>query len=125
VPAWAERLQAKAEGLASELRVVARRFVDAFGRYEVGDLSREVRGVVRETSTPGFAKELLGAPPAPPPLGGFVGAAHIERLSVRFVSANGLRALVSGDLRRGAAPEEFGFLFVRHGGRWMASGPGQ
>jgi hypothetical protein len=125
VPAWARRAQLRAQSLASQLRRSARRFLAAFARYEVGQISGGVRIALRETTTSGFAAQLLGAPSAAPPLGGFLGRARVARLDVRFVSAAADRALVSGDLRRGPTPEEFSFLFVRRGGNWLASGPGQ
>jgi hypothetical protein len=125
VPAWAKRTQLRVSSLASQLRESARRFLAAFARYEVGRLSGDVKLALRETTTAGFAAQLLEAPPAAPPSPEFLGGAHIARLDVRFVSADAHRALVSGDLRRGARPEEFSFLFVRRAGAWLASGPGQ
>jgi hypothetical protein len=125
VPAWARRTQHRALLLASQLRESARRFLAAFARYEVGRLSGAVKVALRETTTASFSRQLLEAPPARPPLGGFLGRARLARLDVRFVSADAQRALVSGDLRRGATPEEFSFLFVRRAGHWLASGPGQ
>ena len=125
VPAWARRTQLRAQSLASQLRQSARRFLAAFARYEVGQISAGVRIALRETTTSGFAAQLLGTPSAAPPLGGFLGKAHLAKLNVSFVSATADRALVSGDLRRGPRPEEFSFLFVRRGGGWLASGPGQ
>lgn len=125
VPVWARRTQRRAFLLTSQLRGSARRFLAAFARYEVGRLSGDVKGALRETTTIAFAAQLLKAPPVSRPLGGFLGKARIARLSVSFVSADAHRALVSGDLRRGAIPEEFSFLFVCRAGVWLASGPGQ
>lgn len=125
VPAWAKRTQHRVLSLASQLRESARRFLAAFARYEVGRLSGDARAALRDTTTAGFAAQLLEAPPSSPPSDGFLGPAHLARLEVRFVSADAQRALVSGELRRGPTPEEFSFLFVRRAGAWLASGPGQ
>ncbi len=124
VPGWAERTRERVEESVEELRQSASRFLLAFGRYEAGELPPAVRADLLATSTSAFGRELLAKRPPPPPLG-FVPASRIARLDVRFISASGSRALVSGDLKRGPTPEEFGFLFVRREGAWLASGAGQ
>jgi len=47
-------------------RQVARRFLDVFVRYEVGDVSFTVRRGLRSTAIPRLADELLQAPPRLP-----------------------------------------------------------
>lgn len=125
VPAWARRTQLRVLALTTQLRESARRFLTVFARYEVGRLSSDAKLALRETTTAHFAAQLLEAPPVASPSTELFGRARIARLDVRFVSADAHRALVSGDLRRGARPEEFSFLFVRRAGAWLASGPGQ
>ena len=105
----------------ARLGAAGRRFVSAFLRFEVGDLSSQVRASLRASATSGFARELEAAPPRP------VGrrspaTARIERLDISFLSGSAGRALLSGVARRPDGPEEFSFLFARRGHRWQAVG---
>ncbi|MGI8727338.1 MAG: hypothetical protein ACR2K6_06620 [Solirubrobacterales bacterium] len=66
-----ERTPARAEdsplpgaaGLQREARALGREFLDAFLRYEVGELDDGVRRALRRTTTTEFAGELLSSPP--------------------------------------------------------------
>jgi hypothetical protein len=84
-----------------------------------------VAAALRTAATPGFARRLLAAPPRVPAAGAFSLPAKLGRLRVTFVSAAANRALISGQASRGAAPEEFSFVFVRTAAGWLASGPGE
>jgi hypothetical protein len=105
----------------ARLRAAGRRFVSAFLRYEVGDLSRRDAASIRLGATAAFARELAAAPPrhldrtAPE-------AARIERIDISFLSGSARRALLSGVASRPDGPEEFSFLFALRSGRWLAIG---
>jgi Ni/Co efflux regulator RcnB len=109
----------------AEVRAAARRFLDAFLRYEVGDLSAPVRRRLRAAATRPFAKRLLRRPPRRPAAGRFPPRATLRRVDVSFVSPRATRAVVSGAALRGGLSEEFSFVLARRGGRWLASGPGE
>lgn len=105
----------------ARLRAAGRRFVSAFLRFEVGDLSPQVTQRLRSSATAAFARDLEAAParrlarrPAE--------AARIERLEVSFLTASADRGLLSGFARRPDGPEEFSFLFALRGARWLALG---
>ena len=102
----------------ARIRAAAARFLSAFLRYEVGDLTPSVAASLRALATPAFARQLVRRPPRQ--TGRPRGRARIERLDVSFVSAR--RALLSGVARRAEGPEEFSFLFTLHRGRWLAAG---
>jgi len=112
-----------AAGLRATLDRAARCFLDAFFRYEVGELDPAVRRALRAEATSGFAAELLGDPPHRP--AGNPAAALPGRLAISVASIEPPRVLISGSASRGGATEQFSFLFeVRHG-VWLASGPGE
>ncbi len=92
-------------------------FTGAYLRYGVGDLSAPVSRLIDRLSTAGFGRYLLGA--APRPLGG--GVARIVELEATFLDPAADRALVRGVARRPDGPEEFSFVFVLRGGRWLAA----
>jgi hypothetical protein len=105
------------------LRRDARRFLLAFLRYEVGETGGDIRQVLRQTSTAGFANSLLRRPspsPVSPP-----GAASLAALSVTVLSALPPRALIRGAALREGGTEQFSFLFEARHGVWLASGPGE
>ena len=110
-------------GLRTRLAGAARRFLSAFFHYEVGELGPRVRRTLRSAATPGFAAELLGAPPRAPPRS--PPAAIPGRLAIAAVSVLPPRALISGSARRGERSEQFSFLFEARRGAWLASGPGE
>ncbi len=110
-------------GLRAALDRAARRFLAAFFRYEVGELGPGVQAALRGAATPGFAAELLAAPPRRPPVSS--PPAVLGRLSIAFVSVAPPRALIGGSARRGHRPEPFSFLFEAREGAWLASGPGE
>ncbi len=111
-------------GLEREVRAAARRFLAAFLRYEVGEVSPGVKRTLRAAATPRFAAELLAGPPAPP-AGGVPPRAALGPVAVAFVSAIPPRAVISGAARRGGAPEQFSFVFECRRQGWLASAPGQ
>lgn len=125
LPPVARRTVRWARSMASGARRAARRFLSVFASYEVGRLAPSVSAGLRATATPRFTARLLAAPPAPPAVGARAGAARLGKLDVTFVSGRATRALISGVLRRGGAPEQVSFLFERRRGRWLASGPGE
>ncbi len=93
-------------------------FIGAYLRYGVGDLSAPVVRSIDRLSTAGFGRYLLRA--APRPLGRR-GAARIVELESTFLDPAADRALVRGVARRPDGPEEFSFVFVLRGGRWLAA----
>jgi hypothetical protein len=107
------------------VRVAAGRFLTAFLRYEVGDLSAPVRRALRAGATRPFADRLLSHPPRPPAAGRFPPRATLRRIDIAFVSPLATRAVVSGSALRDGLPEEFSFLLVRRRQTWLASGPGE
>jgi hypothetical protein len=109
----------------AEVRVAARRFLTAFLRYEVGDLSPPVRHALRTNATRGFADRLLSYPPRRPAAGRFPPRATLQRLDIAFVSPLATRAVVSGTAGRGGLSEEFSFVLAYRGTTWLASGPGE
>ncbi len=117
-------LAARSALLRDRLRATARRFLAAFGRYEVGERGSGLARALRATATPGFAARLLAAPPRAPAAGRYPPRARLGRVEVSFVALSPPRAIVSGEARRGDAPAQFSFLFELRGRRWLASGPG-
>jgi hypothetical protein len=110
-------------GLRTELGGAARRFLAAFFRYEVGDVGPAVRQALRANATPGFAAELLAAPPWRPARS--VPAAVSGPLAIAVASVSPPRAVVSGFGRRGSEREDFSFVFEAVDGVWLASEPGE
>lgn len=119
-PAPATRLLGAARRQEARLAGAGRRFVVAFLRYEVGDLSGAVRAALRASATPHFARELLASPR--PSDSASHSPARIERIDLSFLAASGRRALLTGVAQRPDGPEEFAFAFERRGGRWLATG---
>jgi hypothetical protein len=108
----------------AEVEVASRRFLGAFLRYEVGDLTPTVRRRLRTTATPGFARRLFNSP-ARPTVGRFPPRAVLRRLDVQFVSPKATLARVNGTAWRAGLPEEFAFLFTLRPVGWLASGPAE
>jgi len=109
----------------AEVRAAARRFLTAFLRYEVGDVSAQVRRTIRGAATQPFARRLLRRPPRRPATGSFPPRATLRSVYISFVSPRATRAVASGSALRGGLSEEFSFVLARHGGKWLASGPGE
>ena len=122
-PAPPRSAASRVAGLRVRLGGAARRFLSAFFHYEVGELGAGVRRALRSTATPGFAAELLDAPPRRPPRS--PPAAVPGQLAIAAVSVLPPRALVSGSARRGGRSEQFSFLFEARRGAWLASGAGE
>ena len=107
--------------LRSRVEQVARRFVPAFLRYQVGDMDAGVRRALRATATADFAADLLAVPPRPP-AGGFPPRAILQRLAVKFSSNDAFHAFVEGVALRKGAREAFSIEFEYGEGVWRASG---
>lgn len=123
-PSAAQPAARAARSLRVTLGAAAHRFLGAFFRYEVGELGPAVRRALRANATPGFASELLSAPPRRPP--GAPPPALPGRLAIAVASIEPPRALISGSASRGGATDEqFSFLFEARHGAWLASGPGE
>lgn len=114
-----------AERVRDQVVAAARRFLSAFFRYEVGDLSPRVQQTLRASATPEFATELLSTPPHPTPSTRLDDPAELGKIQVKFVSFVPPRAVVSGAARRHHVFEEFSFLVELHGSVWLVGGPGQ
>jgi hypothetical protein len=107
--------------LRSRIEQVARRFVPAFLRYQVGNMDAGVRRVLRATATADFAADLLAVPPRPP-AGGFPPRAVLQRLAVKLSSNDAFHAFVEGVALRKGAREAFSIEFEYGEGVWRASG---
>jgi len=99
----------------------ARRFLAAFGRYEVGRLDGAVARRLRRSATVELATTLLAAPPRRS-AGSEVRRARVFDIEVTPSSGAAPRAVARGSLRRGSEVESFAFEFERHGRRWLAAG---
>jgi hypothetical protein len=119
-----QELIAQLERRQIEVEEAARRFLSAFLRYEVGDLTPTVRRTLRSTATPEFARRLFSFP-ARPTIGRFPPRAVLRRLDVEFVSSEGTLARVNGTAWRAGLPEEFAFLFMLRRVGWLAIGPAE
>jgi hypothetical protein len=106
--------------LVASARLAARRFLAAFSRYEVGELTPRIRRALRRSATRAFASQLLAAPPRPlgiaPPR-----RAHPASIEVTLIDPAGLSAQVSGLARRGHRSEPLSFLFRRTRTGWRAT----
>jgi hypothetical protein len=101
----------------------ASRFLTAFLRYEVGDLSQPViRGLHRSTDSR-FGAELLARPPRRAPAG--AAPARIGALRIALLSQRPARALLSGTAWRRGQIEQFSFLFEKSRGAWRVVGVGE
>jgi hypothetical protein len=109
----------------AEVEATARRFLAAFLRYEVGELTPAVRRALRATTTPEFARQLLASPARRPSAGSFPPRAAVDRMNVTFISPQATLAVVDGTALRSGFPEEFGFVFTRTAPGWRASGAAQ
>lgn len=118
-------LLAEAESRRREAASAARGFLRAYFQYEVGRLGARVRRGLRRWSTSKLANDLLRAPPRPPAVGEFPSRAELRELSVTLISADASRAVVNGHALRDGLPEDVSFVFVRVGGEWRASRPGE
>jgi hypothetical protein len=98
----------------------ARRFVDAFLRYERGERSRSVLRRLRVWARSNFAAQLLDASPR---VLVRLPSARIDRLRVEKASWRSAIAVVGGVAHRARRRERFDFLFTKSGGRWLAAGP--
>lgn len=119
--ARAQTLAAQLAQADAEVKATARRFLAAFLRYEVGELTPALRRVLRATATPEFGRQLLAFPTRRPP-GNFPPRAELRRVDVTFVSPQATLAVVSGTALRAGRPEEFGFVFTQSASGWLASG---
>jgi hypothetical protein len=102
----------------ARLDQAATAFIGALLRYEVGDLPASVARSLDRMTTASFGRYLLGARPRQ--LGGR-GAARIVKVETAFLDPAADRALVRGVARRPDGPEELSFVFILHGGRWLAA----
>jgi hypothetical protein len=130
LPDWEDRAApALARILSGErlrIRSVARGFLGAFFRYELGDLSAPVRRRLRQRATAGFAQTLLTAPPRPTAAGASPAPARLASLEITFLgTASPPSALVQGTAIRGGRAEPLSFRFERGTRGWLAAGIGQ
>lgn len=100
-----------------DARLVVQRFLRAFARYEITDITAGVRRELRATTTPNLASTLLGRPPRPlrgarPPA-----AARLADLTVTGTSPAGtIEYLV--DLDRDGTRESFSLTASPTGEGW-------
>lgn len=113
----AELIAAAGERKA-RLEEAAAAFIGVFLRYEVGDLPAPAARLLGRLSTASFGRYLLDARPRQL---GPRGAARIVKVETAFLDRATDRALVRGVARRPDGPEELSFVFVLHGGRWLAA----
>jgi hypothetical protein len=86
---------------AGRARWVARRFVAAFSRYELGLVSPAVRGALRAAAAPGFVDELLAQPPRLPVADGR--PPRVRLVALELLGSDGRLTEFEAVLRRGAA----------------------
>jgi hypothetical protein len=120
---------ARAERRAARAALArARRFFDAFSRYEVGQLDSARRRALAASATPAFARELLSHPPALPRRGTRPPRASVEAAnfipahppSARAPKRAGVAVLtLSRGARRGSA--SLAMLRLAEG-RWRVAG---
>jgi hypothetical protein len=118
----AQKLTAQLVRTEAEAEATARRFLTAFLRYEVGELTPAVRRMLLTTATPEFGDQLLASPTRRPAAGSFPPRAELRRVDVTFVSPQATLAVVDGTALRAGLPEEFGFVFSLGSSGWLASG---
>jgi hypothetical protein len=111
-------LIATAERRKARLDRAATAFIGVFLRYEVGDLPPPVVRSLSRLSTASFGRYLLDARPRQL---GARGVARIVKVETAFLAPTADRALVRGVARRTDGPEELSFVFILHGGRWLAA----
>lgn len=109
----------------AKVEATARRFLVAFLRYEVGELTPAVRRALRATSTPEFGRQLLASSARRPPNSKFPPRAQLHRVDVTFISPEATLAVVDGAALRAGFAEEFGFVFTETPSGWRASGVAQ
>jgi hypothetical protein len=118
-----------ARSLAGErlrVRSAARRFLEAFFSYELGDLSASVRVRLRGYATPDFSATLLAAAPRLTAVGMARARARLGALEVTFLGTSSPpSALVQGTAIRAGRAEPLSFRFERGARGWLAAGIGQ
>lgn len=119
---FARRVEANTARLRDRVEVPARRFVDAYLRYEVGIVDPGVRAAIRGAATEEFASVLLANTPRAPTANHFPEPARLQSLEVSFANAEGNRAIAAGAAVRGRMPEKFSFELEPMGGDWLVSG---
>jgi hypothetical protein len=108
--------------LLGALRLQARRFLQAFLRYETGESDRQLRRALRAGASAPFAAELLAAPPR---LSDRLAPARLGRVSITLIPSAPPRALVSASATRPTGLEHLSFLFDLRSERWLARGLGE
>jgi hypothetical protein len=98
------------------LRAAAAQFLEAFTRYEVGIRAARWRSALRRTTTPRFARELLGSPPRVP---GGVARARVERIVLGRPRRG--RAAAMARLLRSGRPTMLIVVLVRRPGGWRVA----
>jgi hypothetical protein len=101
---------------SSALYAAAAQFLEAFTRYEVGIRGARWRSELRRSTTPTFARELLGRPPRVPSAVARAGVARIVLGRPR----RGRAAAVARVLRSGR-PTMLIVVLVRRAGGWRVA----
>jgi hypothetical protein len=125
-----EAQQALEAEARDELAPLAERFFAAFSRYEIGELDEGVEAELRATATPGYARELLAAPPRPPISGEVPERAELSgELVLVPLEADGgefSRVELVGEIARGGEnPHAIAFELSRAARGWRVSGLGE
>lgn len=102
--------------------VAARRFLTAFLRYEVGELTPAVRRALLATTTTQFGRQLIASPARRPTTGSFPPRAELHRMEITFLTPQATLAVIEGTALRAGFPEEFSFAFSLRASGWLASG---
>jgi hypothetical protein len=97
-------------------------FLDAFLRYEVGDLSPAVRSAIEERADRRLARALIDQPPRPPRGGAPPEARVVEVDGVEPAPGGGFDVIVL--LERDGRRSPMVVTVERHGPRWLATAVG-
>lgn len=127
VPPPERRIEERDRDVLGGAGPVARRFLDAFTRYEVGRLDSKTRAELRATATAAFFPELVSAPPRVP-----TGAKPPRARPAARFEVVPIAAAPSGDellevelvtsLVRASERTPIGIRLRRVQGRWRVSG---
>jgi hypothetical protein len=98
-------------------------FVRVFLRYEVGDLSPEVRAGIREHADARLARPLLAQPPRPPDAGSTPPPARVLKVDgVEAATGGGFDVITL--IERAGQPSPLVVTLERRRGRWLATAVG-
>lgn len=105
----------------AEAEPVVDRFLSAFGDYELGRLTPEVRADIRATATRDFARELLAEPPRIPLGEADPVRAEVVKVEI-YLAPDASEGTANATLERRGSRTRTTFLLRRRDGGWRVSG---